>query len=86
MTDELSPEVVYCPKDQIIITKEIKEVVIWNEPQFKDNSNHPPTIKCNHQSGTEFYWGTWNVSCTARDNNPNNKPALCQFNITVKRK
>ncbi|PFX23088.1 Fibropellin-1 [Stylophora pistillata] len=84
VVDELSPEVVYCPKDQIIITKEIKEVVIWNEPQFKDNSNHPPTIKCNHQSGTEFYWGTWNVSCTARDNNPNNKPALCQFNITVK--
>lgn len=86
MTDELSPEVVYCPADQSITTTSLKTEVTWKEPQFKDNSNDPLTIKCSHQSGTEFYWGTWNVHCTAQDNNPNNEPALCQFTLTIKRK
>ena len=26
------------------------------------------------------------MHCTAYDNNPNNKPALCQFILTLKRK
>ena len=58
----------------------------WNDPQFKDNSNNPLTITCSHQSGTKFYWGTWNVHCTAFDNNPNNNPAVCQFTLKVERK
>lgn len=86
VTDELSPEVVYCPADQSITATATKTMVTWDEPQFRDNSNDPLTIKCSHRSGTEFYWGTWNVHCTAQDNNPNNEPALCQFTLTIKRK
>ena len=58
----------------------------WQSPQFKDNSNSPLIVTCSHQSNTEFYWGTWNVHCTAYDNNPNNKPALCEFKLRLKRK
>lgn len=61
-------------------------IVTWNEPRFKDNSNSPLLITCSHQSGATFYWGTWNVFCTAYDDNPDNDPAVCKFTITVKRK
>lgn len=85
-TDNLGPEVVYCPPDQNIIATQMKTVVTWKPPQFNDNSNGNLTIICNHENGTEFYWGTWIVHCTAFDNNPNNKPADCQFKIRLKRK
>ncbi|KAJ7360012.1 hypothetical protein OS493_019099, partial [Desmophyllum pertusum] len=61
-------------------------LVTWNDPQFKDNSNNPLEIRCSHQSGTQFYWGTWNVHCTAFDNNPDNNPAVCQFTLRIKPK
>ena len=64
----------------------MRTVVTWISPQFKDNSNSPLDIICSHQSGAHFYWGTWNVHCTAFDNNPNNNPAVCQFTIRLKRK
>lgn len=86
VADNLGPQVVYCPPDQNITATKMRTVVTWNTPRFKDNSNSPLVMTCSHQSGTEFYWGTWNVHCTAYDNNPNNKPAVCQFRLTVKRK
>ena len=64
----------------------MRTVVTWNEPQFEDNSNSPLVINCNRQSGDVFYWGTWNIHCTAYDNNPNNDPAVCEFKLIVKRK
>ena len=75
--------VVYCPADQNITTTQMKTIVTWKSPQFKDNSNGALDVKCNHHSGTAFYWGTWNVHCRAYDNNPNNNPADCQFTIRV---
>ena len=85
ISDNIGPVVVYCPPDQDITATTIEKVVTWNEPQFKDNSNNPLVIRCSHESGTEFYWGTYNVQCTAFDNNPSNNPAVCQFTLTVKR-
>ena len=84
--DNSGPTVVYCPPDQNITATRMKTTVTWQSPQFKDNSNSPLVVRCSQKSGTEFYWGTWNVHCTAYDNNPNNKPALCQFTLTLKRK
>jgi len=84
LEDNEGPQVVYCPPDQEITATQMTTIVTWNEPQFKDNSDSPLVITCSHQSGTEFYWGTWNVHCTAYDDNPDNDPAVCQFTITVK--
>ena len=84
--DNSGPIVVYCPPDQNITATSMKTTVTWQSPQFKDNSNSPLVVRCSQESGTEFYWGTWNVHCTAYDNNPNNKPALCQFKLRLKRK
>ena len=64
----------------------MRTVVTWISPQFKDNSNSPLAITCSHKSGAQFYWGTWNLHCTAFDKNPNNNPAVCQFTIRLKRK
>ena len=64
----------------------MRTAVTWISPQFKDNSNSPLVVRCSHQRGAQFYWGTWNVHCTAFDNNQNNNPAVCQFTITLKRK
>lgn len=86
ITDNLGPQVVYCPADQDITATKMTTIVTWKDPQFKDNSNSPLLITCSHQSGTAFYWGTWNVFCTAYDDNPDNDPAVCKFTITVKRK
>lgn len=86
VADNLGPQVVYCPPDQNITATKMRTVVTWKEPEFKDNSKSPLVIACNLQSGTEFYWGTWNVHCTAYDNNPDNEPAVCHFTLTVKRK
>ena len=83
--DNLGPVVVYCPPDRHITATEMNTLVTWNEPQFQDNSNDPLLIDCNYRSGTEFYWGTYAVTCRAYDNNPNNDPAVCQFKIVVKR-
>ncbi|XP_078343207.1 uncharacterized protein LOC144628957 isoform X2 [Oculina patagonica] len=83
LEDNLGPMVVYCPPDQDVTATKMRTVVTWKDPQFKDNSNNPLVIRCSHQSGTEFYWGTWNVHCTAFDNNPNNNPAVCQFTLKV---
>ena len=84
--DNSGPKVVYCPPDQNITATRMKTTVTWQSPQFKDNSKSPLTVTCSQESGTEFYWGTWNVHCKASDNNPNNKPALCQFKLRLKRK
>ncbi|XP_015761109.1 PREDICTED: sushi, von Willebrand factor type A, EGF and pentraxin domain-containing protein 1-like isoform X1 [Acropora digitifera] len=84
--DNSGPVVVYCPPDKNIIATSRKTKVTWQSPRFKDNSNSPLEVTCSHQSGTEFYWGTWNVQCRASDNNPNNKPALCQFRLKLKPK
>ena len=86
LPDNEGPFVIYCPPDQHITATQMRTVVTWNEPQFDDNSNSPLVINCNRESGDEFYWGTWNVQCTAYDNNPNNDPAVCQFKLIVKRK
>ncbi|XP_022794659.1 sushi, von Willebrand factor type A, EGF and pentraxin domain-containing protein 1-like [Stylophora pistillata] len=86
ITDEVGPVVTYCPPDQNITATQMKVLVTWTNPQFKDNSNDPLTIHCSHQSGTEFYWGTWNVHCVAYDKNPNNQPAVCQFTLIIKPK
>ncbi|XP_067016111.1 uncharacterized protein [Acropora muricata] len=84
LEDNSGPIVVYCPPDQNITATSMKTTVTWQSPQFKDNSNSPLVVRCSQESGTEFYWGTWNVHCTAYDNNPNNKPALCHFKLRVK--
>lgn len=84
--DNEGPEVVYCPPDQDITATDITAVVNWKQPQFKDNSNESLIVSCSHMSGSKFYWGTWNVQCSAYDGNPNNDPALCKFTIKVKRK
>ncbi|CAH3141747.1 unnamed protein product [Porites lobata] len=86
LQDNSGPEVVYCPPDQNITATQMRTVVTWISPQFKDNSNSPLFITCSHKSGAQFYWGTWNVHCTAFDNNPNNNPAVCQFTIRLKPK
>ena len=86
IADNLGPQVAYCPADQDITATKMTTIVTWNEPRFKDNSNSPLLITCSHQSGTAFYWGTWNVFCTAYDDNPENDPAVCKFTLTVKRK
>ena len=83
-TDNTGPEVVYCPPDQDITVSQMKTVVTWQSPEFKDNSNGPLNIECSHESGTAFFWGTWNVQCRAYDNNPSNDPALCQFTLRLK--
>ena len=84
--DNEGPVVTYCPPDQDITATTRKSVITWPNPQFRDNSNGPLKVKCSHQSGTAFYWGTWKVHCTAHDSNPNNDPALCQFVLRLKRK
>lgn len=83
--DNEGPEVVYCPSDIDLIATTMTTIVKWKQPQFKDNSNEPLTIRCSHKSGSAFYWGTWNVQCSAYDSNTNNDPALCKFTIKVKR-
>jgi len=84
LEDNLGPEVDYCPPDQNITVSTMKTKMSWNSPKFKDNSNSPLNIECSHQSDTYFYWGTWNVYCTAFDNNPSNNPAVCQFTLRLK--
>ena len=84
--DNSGPEVVYCPPDQNITAIQRRTVVTWISPQFKDNSNSPLVIECSRENGDQFYWGTWNVMCTAYDYNPNNNPAVCRFTIRLKRK
>ncbi|XP_067018332.1 uncharacterized protein [Acropora muricata] len=84
LEDNLGPQVVYCPPDQKITAINMRTVVTWKAPEFKDNSKIPLLTRCSHDSGTEFYWGTWNVHCTAHDNNPYNQPAVCQFTLSVK--
>ncbi|KAJ7360021.1 hypothetical protein OS493_019109 [Desmophyllum pertusum] len=86
LEDNLGPMVVYCPPDQSITATQMNTLLTWNDPKFKDNSNTPLVIRCSHQSGTQFYWGTWNVHCTAFDNNPDNNPAVCQFTLRIKPK
>lgn len=83
--DNEGPEVVYCPPDMELVATRMTTIVKWKQPQFKDNSNEPLNIRCSHKSGSLFYWGTWNVQCSAHDSNINNDPALCKFTITVKR-
>lgn len=86
LEDNESPVVTYCPPDQTLTVPTRKSIITWSNPQFRDNSNGPLKVKCSHQSGTAFYWGTWKVQCTAHDSNPNNDPALCQFVVTLKPK
>lgn len=86
LLDNEGPEVVYCPPDMDIIATRMTTIVKWKQPEFKDNSNEPLIVRCSHKSGSKFYWGTWNVQCSAYDSNPNNDPALCKFTISVKRK
>ena len=85
-TDNSGPEVVYCPPDQNIIPTQMLTKVTWETPQFKDNSNGNLTISSSRENGSQFFWGTWIVYYKAFDNNPNNRPAVCQFKIRLKRK
>ncbi|XP_068737640.1 uncharacterized protein [Montipora capricornis] len=84
LEDNTGPEVVYCPPDQDITVSQMKTVVTWQSPEFKDNSNSLLNIECSHESGIAFFWGTWNVQCRAYDSNPSNDPALCQFTLRLK--
>lgn len=85
-TDNSGPEVVYCPPDQNIIPTQMLTNVIWKTPQFTDNSNGNLRILNNRENGSLFPWGTSIVYYKAFDNNPNNRPAVCQFKIRLKRK
>lgn len=85
-TDNSGPEVVYCPPDQNIIPTQMLTKVTWETPQFKDNSNGNLTISSSRENGSQFFWGTSIVYYKAFDNNPNNRPAVCQFKIRLKRK
>ena len=84
--DNSGPVVVFCPPSQNITSEKRKISVTWPEPQFKDNSNSPLQITCSRKSGTVFYWGSYTVHCMAYDNNPNNKPGVCKFELTIRRK
>lgn len=82
--DNEGPKVVYCPPNQEIKATGWVTTVKWKQPKFKDNSNEPLIIRCSHNGSADFYWGTWNVHCTAYDKNPSNKPAICKFTLNVK--
>lgn len=85
LVDNEGPKVVYCPPNQEIKATGWVTTVKWKQPKFKDNSNEPLIIRCSHNGSADFYWGTWNVHCTAYDKNPSNKPAICKFTLNVKR-
>lgn len=85
-TDNSGPEVVYCPPDQNIIPTQMLTNVTWKNPQFTDNSNGNLRILNSRENGSLFPWGTSTVYYEAFDNNPNNRPAVCQFKIRLKRK
>ena len=85
-TDNSGPEVVYCPPDQNIIPTQMLTNVTWKTPQFTDNSNGNLRILNSRENGSLFPWGTSIVYYEAFDNNPNNRPAVCQFKIRLKRK
>lgn len=84
--DKSGPVVVFCPPSRNITSENRQEVVTWPEPQFKDNSNGPLQITCNRKSGAVFYWGSYTIHCMAYDNNPENEPAVCKFDLTIRRK
>lgn len=86
LSDDMSPQVLFCPASFTILATRQKIVVKWKAPIFKDNSLGFIEPQCNRQSGDSFYWGDWNIYCRAHDNNPNNEPAVCDFVVTVKRK
>ncbi|XP_031559986.1 uncharacterized protein LOC116296157 isoform X2 [Actinia tenebrosa] len=81
--DNIGPRVDYCPPNQTIRAKDMSEKVHWTLPIFVDNSNAKIVPQCNRQSGTVFYWGVWTIHCRGYDDNPDNQPAVCTFNITV---
>lgn len=84
--DNSGPAVVFCPPSRIITSEKRQIGVTWPEPLFEDNSNDPLQITCSRKSGTVFYWGSYTIHCRAYDNNPDNKPAVCKFNLTIKGK
>ncbi|PFX23098.1 sushi, von Willebrand factor type A, EGF and pentraxin domain-containing protein 1-like isoform X2 [Stylophora pistillata] len=84
--DNSGPVVVFCPSSRNITSDNRQKVVTWPDPQFKDNSNGPLHITCNRKSGTVFYWGSYTIHCMAYDNNPENEPAVCKFDLTIRPK
>lgn len=85
-TDNIGPRVAYCPPNKTVRATKMAEKVKWTSPIFVDNSNAKIVPHCNRKSGTVFYWGVWTIHCRGYDDNPDNQPAVCTFNITVERK
>lgn len=68
-----------------MITTQQSERVIWDLPQFLDNSNNTPAVENNKNSGEHFYIGETFVNYVARDQSGNVNDS-CSFKVHVKGK
>ncbi|XP_071956988.1 uncharacterized protein [Antedon mediterranea] len=77
------PYFIYCPSDISIGTDDglYTAVVNWTQPSASDNSQIPPTITSDHNTGDVFLFSTTTVTFRAIDEAANF--VLCQFEIDV---
>ena len=86
-TDDLVPEVVFCPEDYEVVGESKITSVTWEEPVFRDPTGHDLEVNNNLAEGNTALlpWGRHTVVYTA-SNNDNGQKAVCQFTIIVERK
>lgn len=57
--------------------------VTFTKPTATDADGEPPTVTCNHTSGSTFPIGTTTVTCTASDSGDTPSSVQSHFQITV---
>lgn len=80
--DKEPPEVVHCPGDLWIISRNGSAQVTWDEPHFSDNVAVTRIIERNgHRPGQTLLWGTYDITYIASDAAGNT--ATCSFKVSV---
>lgn len=80
--DKIPPQVVRCPSDIWIETRNGSARVDWNEPQFSDNIRLAQVEETRGiRSGNTLAWGTYDVAYVAYDEAGNS--AVCAFKIYI---
>ena len=80
--DKVSPQVVRCPSDIWIETRNGSARVDWNEPHFTDNVRLAQVEETKGiRSGNTLGWGTYDVAYVAYDEAGNS--AVCAFKIYI---
>ncbi|KAI1303707.1 Fibropellin-1 [Halotydeus destructor] len=82
--DKVPPQVLHCPSDLWVISKNMSTFVQWEEPQFVDDLKSVQVAEANnYRPGQAFLPGEYDISYVAVDESGNT--ARCDFQIHVLR-